>query len=185
MRVIIMTKTMMARLVSMVRSKLRRRFLPASSTILGWVNPYTSPASTTRTQITNAHKFTGLARISSKNADMASALQETILSPNPRLLTGRRGRARRAADGGAGRPFDQSALLQVDDALGALGGARVVGDQQDGFAEPLLQFAHEVEDFLGRARVQVPGRLVGDDQDRIGDDGAGDADALLLAAREL
>ena len=36
-----------------------------------------------------------------------------------------------------------------------------------------------------RLRVEVAGRLVGEQQRRIGDDGAGDRDALFLSAREL
>ena len=43
----------------------------------------------------------------------------------------------------------------------------------------------QVEDFVGGLRVEVAGRLVGDDQRRVGDDRPGDADALLLAAGEL
>src|SRR5262245_30670277 len=49
----------------------------------------------------------------------------------------------------------------------------------------LLQLAHQVEDLLGRTCVEVSGRFIGDNQGRIGDDGPGDADALLLAARKL
>ena len=37
----------------------------------------------------------------------------------------------------------------------------------------------------GALRVEVAGRLVGDEQVRVGDDGARDRDALLLAARQL
>ena len=37
----------------------------------------------------------------------------------------------------------------------------------------------------GRCRVEVPGRLVGEDQRRLGDERAGDRDPLLLAAGEL
>ena len=39
--------------------------------------------------------------------------------------------------------------------------------------------------FLAVMRVEVAGRLVGEDQLGIGDERAGDRDALLLAARKL
>ena len=57
-------------------------------------------------------------------------------------------------------------------------------DQHD--RPPLLAEALEQRQHLGpRGRVEVPGRLVGEDQRRIGDERAGDGDALLLAARQL
>ena len=48
----------------------------------------------------------------------------------------------------------------------------------------MLQLAQQGEDRLGVARVEVAGRLVGDDEVGVGDDGARDGDALLLAARQ-
>ena len=41
------------------------------------------------------------------------------------------------------------------------------------------------EDLVGGGAVEIAGRLVAEQQRRIGDDGAGDGDALLLAARHL
>ena len=43
----------------------------------------------------------------------------------------------------------------------------------------------QLHDADGRVRVEVPGRLVADEERRVVDDGARDRDALLLAAREL
>src|ERR671921_1491071 len=43
----------------------------------------------------------------------------------------------------------------------------------------------ELHDAHTRVRVEVPGRLVGDEYRWLGDEGAGDADPLLLATREL
>ena len=63
-------------------------------------------------------------------------------------------------------------------------GARVVRHHDDRLAEVVLELAQQREDRLGVARVEIAGRLVGDDQIGIGDDGARDGDALLLAARE-
>ncbi len=41
------------------------------------------------------------------------------------------------------------------------------------------------EDFFRRCAIEVAGRFVGDDQRRVGDDCAGNRDALLLSARQL
>ena len=58
---------------------------------------------------------------------------------------------------------------------------RHLHDRRALLVEPLEQ----LHDFLPLRRVQVAGRLVGQDHRRIRDDGARDADELLLAAREL
>ena len=50
--------------------------------------------------------------------------------------------------------------------------------------EPLLQVEQQVEDLGAQADVERRGRLVGDDDARVGRDGPGDADALALAAGE-
>ena len=49
----------------------------------------------------------------------------------------------------------------------------------------LGQLPHDGEDFAGQLRVQRRGRLVEVDDLRVGGKGAGDGDALLLAARKL
>ena len=42
--------------------------------------------------------------------------------------------------------------------------------------------AHQVQNLFRRLGIQVAGRLVGDDDDRVGDNRPGDADSLLLPA---
>ncbi len=62
--------------------------------------------------------------------------------------------------------------------------ARIVRDDADGRAgavEVGEQFHHR----LAAARVEVPGRLVGQQDQRLASDGARDRDALLLSARQL
>ena len=49
----------------------------------------------------------------------------------------------------------------------------------------LVQRAEQLHDLPGLRGVQVAGRFVGQDHLRVGDDGARDADELLLAARQL
>jgi hypothetical protein len=72
----------------------------------------------------------------------------------------------------------------VDLALRRRGDARVVGDEHD---RPTVrvQRAQDVEDVMAGLRVEVAGRLVGEDDRRVGDDGPGDGDPLLLAAGQL
>ena len=49
----------------------------------------------------------------------------------------------------------------------------------------VVQLLEELHDLAALARVQVAGRLVGEDDLRVGDDRARDGDELLLAAGEL
>ena len=62
--------------------------------------------------------------------------------------------------------------------------AQVVGDEQVGQAELLLQVLQQVEDLRLDRDVQRRDRLVADDQLRVQRQRAGDADALPLAAAE-
>ncbi len=69
-------------------------------------------------------------------------------------------------------------------APGAGGHVRVVGDDDDGDALA-VQLLEQIEDLLAGVGVQRAGRLVGQDDIRPVDQGAGDGDALLLAAGEF
>ena len=62
------------------------------------------------------------------------------------------------------------------------GDGRVVRHQDD--REPVLavELAEEIENLLARLRVEVAGRLIGDQERAAVDERAGDRDALLLAA---
>ncbi len=59
-----------------------------------------------------------------------------------------------------------------------------MGDHDDSVALGVdaLEFFHDGE---GRVGVEIAGRLVGEDDFGVSDDGAGDGDALLLTAGEL
>ena len=61
---------------------------------------------------------------------------------------------------------------------------QVVGDEQIGEAEPVLQVEQQVDDLRLDRDVERRDRLVGDDQRRVQRERAGDADALALAAGE-
>src|SRR6266545_5537357 len=60
----------------------------------------------------------------------------------------------------------------------------LVGRDENGHAE-LVDPQEELDDLPADQRVEVAGRLVGDDQPRIVDERPGDGRPLLLAAREL
>src|SRR5690349_12025324 len=82
-----------------------------------------------------------------------------------------------------GRGLDP-AVLEVDHAVGVervLVGVRHLDDRR-----PLrVQGLEELDDLARLAGVQVARRLVGEEERGAGDDGAGDANELLLAAGEL
>src|SRR5689334_6593602 len=80
--------------------------------------------------------------------------------------------------------FDDAAVEQVDVALRVAGVARIVGDHADGGAGA-VQLMEQVHHRLAALRIEVAGRLVGEEQRRFAGDGAGNRDALLLTAREL
>ena len=67
----------------------------------------------------------------------------------------------------------------------ALGRVRIVGDHQDRLAELSLSVRSSASISSALFAVEVAGRLVGDDDLRVGDDGARDRDPLLLTAGEL
>ena len=69
--------------------------------------------------------------------------------------------------------------------LRALGGVRIVGDHDDGLAVVAVERLQQIEDLVAGLAIEVAGRLVAEQQRRVGDDGARDADALLLSAGEL
>ena len=61
----------------------------------------------------------------------------------------------------------------------------VVRDDDDGRAEARVQVADQRQDLVAGVRVEVAGRLVGEQDRRIDRQRARDGDALALAAREL
>ena len=61
----------------------------------------------------------------------------------------------------------------------------IMGDEDIGELEPLLQIGEEIDDLRLDRDVERRDRLVGDDQLGLERDGARDADALALAAGEF
>src|SRR5258708_4711389 len=67
----------------------------------------------------------------------------------------------------------------------AFGDAAVVGDEQNGRAEALVQVADQSENLVASVRVEVACRLVCQENRRINSESARDGYALPLAARKL
>src|SRR5918994_7305412 len=113
---------------------------------------------------------------------------------NPSLLRSRRSASRTSGWSSAIRiraGVDMEPLVvlypAVDDAydsraVGSIGFR--MGDLDDGGACVVEPF-EKLHDLLPLRRVQVSRRLVGEDDRRVGDDGASDAHELLLTAGEL
>src|SRR5919109_4509802 len=77
------------------------------------------------------------------------------------------------------------AVVEHHDPVGHRGGVRVVGDHHHGLAELVHGLAEQPQHLVGRVRVEVAGRLVGEHHRGAVDQRTGDGDALLLAARKL
>src|SRR6185312_6133327 len=81
---------------------------------------------------------------------------------------------------------DDAAFVDHGDAVGDLARARhVMRDRDRGRAEILDAFDDEIVDYIAHDRIEAGGRLVEDDDLGLGGDGAGEANALLHAARQL
>jgi hypothetical protein len=94
------------------------------------------------------------------------------------------GMARPVDDRPARSQLDHPPLFHDSDPVGEVAGAGdVVGDREEGHPALALQPAEERQDADPARRVDHRDRLVGDDIDRVADEGAGDADPLPLAAR--
>ena len=62
---------------------------------------------------------------------------------------------------------------------------RVMRDHDHRLVVALDRLVQQLKDLVARLRVEVPGRLVGEDDGRLRDERARDGDPLLLAAGEL
>ena len=91
---------------------------------------------------------------------------------------------RHAHDLAAGQPADDVAVHQDDHPVGPLGHRRVVGDDHQR-GPRLVHAVEEVEDLAAGGGVEVAGGLVGQEQARLHDRGAGQGHPLALAAGEL
>src|SRR5579871_3330382 len=78
--------------------------------------------------------------------------------------------------------FDDAAVLEDDDDIGVENGGEAVGDADAGLADH--QFIEGILDEALAFGVQRAGGLVQDEDGGVAQDGAGDGEALFLAAGE-
>ena len=83
------------------------------------------------------------------------------------------------------RPPGENALVEMQRAPRAVGGVRIVRDHHDRLAVIAVERLQQVEDLVAGLAIEIAGRLVAEQQRRVGDDRARDADALFLAAGQL
>ena len=76
------------------------------------------------------------------------------------------------------------AIEHVDDASSVGSESRVVSDHNNSIAGG-VDIAELFHNDVGGARVEIAGRLVGEDDFGVGDEGTGDGNTLLLTAGEL
>jgi len=72
----------------------------------------------------------------------------------------------------------------MDDALGVFGDVALVGDHQDRPAG-VVQLLEQSHDLFAGLRVEVAGRLVGEQEGRLVGQRSGDRDPLALSPRKL
>ncbi len=77
------------------------------------------------------------------------------------------------------------AIAQAEDAAATRGEVEIVGDEDAGESMLAVQLLDQGEDGLGGFAVEVAGWFVGEEKPGAGDEGAGEADALLLSAAEF
>ena len=77
------------------------------------------------------------------------------------------------------------AVLDLEDEVVGRDEPAVVGDDDQGRLPAALEAAEDPVDLVAGLRVELAGRLVGQDEDRVLDQGPGDRHPLLLAARQL
>ena len=129
-----------------------------------------------------AHACCGVGRAGRRGAMASEAFHAKVRRPG--ASAGRAARPRRAERLGDGHVAHDAAVAHDDVRLAEAGDVELMGDHDDGHAVvvELLEHAHDLD---AGARIQVAGGLVGEEERRLVDEGAGDGDALLLAAGEL
>ena len=85
-----------------------------------------------------------------------------------------------------GALFDNLAFVHHGHVVGYLGDdAEVVGDEDDADMVPLLERPQQLEDGLLHGDIECGGRLVGNDEVGVADEGHGNHDTLLLPTADF
>src|SRR6185369_16640501 len=99
---------------------------------------------------------------------------------SPRLVDWRSGR-----DGECGREIDHEAIPHPDDPVACRADLRVVRDDHESLVALAVESPQESKDLRRFGGVEIPRRLVREDERRGIDECPGDRHPLLLAARQL
>src|SRR5579863_2356615 len=81
--------------------------------------------------------------------------------------------------------IDDDTIPHVDDAIEIDDRFGIVRDHDDGLTQILVELTKHLKNDFGILGVEIAGRLVGEENFGFVDDGAGDGNALLLAAGEF
>ena len=83
-----------------------------------------------------------------------------------------------------GAIFGDVAVTQEYDSMRMVGDFGFVGHENDRMSGP-VELVEQTHDFGARRGIEIPGRLVGEQDARLGDEGPRDRDTLALSARHL
>jgi len=86
---------------------------------------------------------------------------------------------------GAAHISGNAGVAEGDGARAALGDSGVMGHDENGGVEAVVQIVDEAEDFGAGVGVEVAGGLVGEEDGRLESEGSGDGDALAFASGKL
>ena len=81
--------------------------------------------------------------------------------------------------------LDDKAIAQAKHPISQGGMARIVRDHENGLAAFVHELTEQVHHQVSVGAVEVSGGFVGQQNQRLGDEGAGQRQALLFAAGEL
>ncbi len=138
------------------------------------------------TGLKDASRLRSIDRIRLSPGDATAAPQGRIGSRNGRNEGFGVGMGRPAADRLAGAGLDNPAAIHDGDPVAHVtDDPEVMGDEQVGQGELLLERLQEIEDLRLDRDVEGGHGLIGDDQPGPEDEGAGDPDPLSLAAAEF
>src|SRR5438445_1532306 len=82
------------------------------------------------------------------------------------------------------RLIAELSLVQINRSRRASGRMGIMGHHDDSFAVLPIKRLEQIQDLVTRFAIQVTGWLITQQESWVGDNAAGNADALLLAARE-
>ena len=162
--------------------------VPSATIVMTAATPMIMPSIVSAVRILlRFSALTAIRRIIRNDMAAPYAGQPTVASDRRRPLGAQRVHAELVRRPAARAPAirDDLTVAERHDARAVLGDVHLVRDQHHGDAALLVQALEDPHHFDAGPRVEVPGRLVREQDRRVVDQRAGDRDALLLSARQL